>query len=79
MKIKFVIAATLLTASAISNASDFLCKVYCTSSIVYVKVNADSKSDAAYQIDRQGLKTCKSDNKMKTSNQAIRPEQCSPK
>lgn len=74
-------AAVALAVSSSAWAAEYECRVYCKDpdGQASVTVRADSKSDAAQIVDRQGHDICKRAGHGRATSSTMSPSQCSPK
>ena len=73
--------ATALMAPLLAFSGEYQCKVYCKGpdGQTYVTVKADSSSDAAAMVDRQGHQICKAAGHGNASSSTMSSNQCSAK
>ena len=62
----------MVALSSMVSASDFVCKVYCNSGQTYVTLSANSASDAAAKVDKQGDQICQGDNRGNAFSETMR-------
>jgi len=80
LKILTAVSVTLGIALPVT-AAEYECRVYCKDpdGQVMVSVRADSRSDAASIVDRQGHEVCKRAGHGRATSSTMSPSQCNPK